>query len=116
MALCLQLLGQILEIFQTYKEYHLFKYPTDRGAENKMSILNNYNGHKCHVSVPFIEWAKGKSKVFCVSPLNCSPRCESLSPFLKATHAVNNNFPDAGKSWGGGGEYRSFLTRKIVAA
>lgn len=58
------------DIFHDYMQRHLEPLLPPRDADNKVLIL--YDGHKSHVSLSLIEWAKQNHIILFVLPPHCS--------------------------------------------
>lgn len=58
------------ELFHKYLSEHLIKY--DQGLTDDQPVLLNYDGHKSHVALSVIEWAKPHNIIILVLPAHCS--------------------------------------------
>ena len=58
------------EVFLCYMKTHFLKYAMGRNQEDTTLVL--YDGHKSHISIELIEWAKANSIVLFVLPPHCS--------------------------------------------
>ena len=64
------------EIFSQYMQEHLIKYLPARSENSYALVL--YDGHKSHVSLPLIEWAKQNYIILFVLPPHCSHLLQPL--------------------------------------
>lgn len=87
------------EIFDEYMKEHLINYLPARDASNKVLVM--YDGHKSHVSLGIIEWARRENIILFVLPPHTSHLLQPLdvgafAPFEIAwgqachTHLRNN--------------------------
>lgn len=58
------------EVFANYMQHHLLKYLPPRSSDEPVLVL--YDGHKSHVSLNLIEWAKSENIILFVLPPHCS--------------------------------------------
>ncbi|MCG7892797.1 MAG: hypothetical protein N0C80_21395, partial [Candidatus Thiodiazotropha endolucinida] len=58
------------EIFTNYVKHHFLKYVP--GRDNHQPILLLYDGHKSHISISLIQWARENSIILFVLPPHCS--------------------------------------------
>ena len=63
------------EIFEDYKKNHLINYIPSRDSDY---VLILYDGHKSHVSLGLIEWAKSQNIILFVLPPHCSHLLQPL--------------------------------------
>ena len=83
------------EIFSQYMQEHLIKYLPERSEDSYVLVL--YDGHKSHVSLPLIEWAKVNHIILFVLPPHCSHLLQPLDvscygPFEVAWNAACHNY------------------------
>jgi hypothetical protein len=64
------------EVFSTYMKDHLLKYLPPRSPEEPVLVL--YDGHKSHVALDLIQWAKAENIVLFVLPPHCSHLLQPL--------------------------------------
>jgi hypothetical protein len=58
------------EVFLRYMKTHFLKYAMGRNQEDTTLVL--YDGHKSHISIELIEWAKENRIILFVLPPHCS--------------------------------------------
>ena len=58
------------EVFRIYMKNHFLKYVQGRNPSD--TILALYDGHKSHISLDLIDWAKNNNIVLFVLPPHCS--------------------------------------------
>ncbi|XP_052798487.1 uncharacterized protein LOC128230336 [Mya arenaria] len=64
------------DVFEYYMKHHLLKYLPPRSPNEPVLIL--YDGHKSHVSLSLIEWAKEYNIILFVLPPHCSHLLQPL--------------------------------------
>ena len=83
------------DIFRGYVENHLLKYLPERNAKNPVLLL--YDGHKSHVNLGIIEWAKQEHVVLFVLPAHTSHVLQPLDvgcfgPFERIFNSMSHKF------------------------
>lgn len=83
------------EVFSSYMKDHLLKYLPPRCPEEPVLIL--YDGHKSHVSLGLIEWARSENIILFVLPPHCSHLLQPLDvscfgPLEVAWNAAVHNY------------------------
>ena len=83
------------DIFRGYVENHLLKYLPARNAKNPVLLL--YDGHKSHVNLGIIEWAKQEHVVLFVLPAHTSHVLQPLDvgcfgPFERIFNSMSHKF------------------------
>lgn len=58
------------ETFSHYMKEHLLKFLPARGSDSVVLVL--YDGHRSHITIPLIEWARQQHIVLFVFPPHCS--------------------------------------------
>ena len=64
------------EVFNKYMQEHLVKFLPQRSAESYVLVM--YDGHRSHVSLGLIEWARKNFIVLFVLPPHCSHLLQPL--------------------------------------
>ena len=57
------------DVFRTYMKEHILKNVQDR---ERQTILVLYDGHKSHISLDLIDWARENNTILFVLPPHCS--------------------------------------------
>ena len=83
------------EIFSQYMQEHLIKYLPEPSEDSYVLVI--YDGHKSHVSLPLMEWAKVNHIILFVLPPHCSHLLQPLDvscygPFEVAWNAACHNY------------------------
>lgn len=78
-------------IFEQYMQQHILPYLPGRDENNQVLVL--YDGHRSHVSLPLIQWAKDNHIILFVLPPHCSHLLQPLDvscygPFEMAWNAA----------------------------
>ena len=81
--------------FQKYLETHLIKYLPERSIDCPVLLL--YDGHKFHVNLPLIDWAKKENIILFVLPAHTSHVLQPMDvacfgPFEKIYNAMSHKF------------------------
>ncbi|XP_061196712.1 uncharacterized protein LOC133204990 [Saccostrea echinata] len=58
------------EVFRSYMKNHFLKYV--QGRDQSATILALYDGHRSHISLDLIDWAKNNNVILFVLPPHCS--------------------------------------------
>ena len=83
------------EIFREYVEHHLVKYLPERCSETPVLLL--YDGHKSHINLGIIDWAKKEHIILFVLPAHTSHVLQPLDvgcfgPFERIFNNVSHRF------------------------
>lgn len=83
------------EVFQEYLRSHLLKYLPDRSPE--CPVLLMYDGHKSHISVSLIDWAKQENIILFILPAHTSHVLQPMDigcfgPFESIYNAVAHKY------------------------
>ena len=83
------------QIFQKYLETHLIKYLPERSIDRPVLLL--YDGHKSHVNLPLIDWAKKENIILFILPAHISHILQPMDvacfgPFEKIYNAMSHKF------------------------
>ena len=83
------------EIFSDYMKNHLLKFLPPRSDDSPVLIL--YDGHKSHVSLGLIEWAKRENIILFILPPHCSHLLQPLDvscfgPFENSWNAACHHY------------------------
>ena len=82
-------------IFRKYIESHLLKYLPERSAEHPVLVL--YDGHKSHINLGLIDWAKTQHLILFILPAHTSHVLQPLDigcfgPFERIYNNVAHKF------------------------
>jgi hypothetical protein len=82
-------------VFKRYLEQHLLKYLPERCLDNPVLIL--YDGHKSHINLGLIDWAKSQNIILFVLPAHTSHVLQPLDvgcfgPFERIYSSVCHKF------------------------
>jgi len=58
------------EVFKIYLEDHLLKYLPERSPSSQVIVL--YDGHKSHINLGIIDWAKSQNIILFILPAHTS--------------------------------------------
>ena len=83
------------QIFSEYMQNHLIKFLPQRSDDTPVLVL--YDGHKSHVSLSLIEWAKSENVILFVFPPHCSHLLQPLDvscfgPFENAWNSACHHY------------------------
>ncbi|XP_053385176.1 uncharacterized protein LOC128550335 [Mercenaria mercenaria] len=82
-------------VFRRYIEHHLIKYLPERSVEDPVLVL--YDGHKSHINLNLIDWAKTQNLILFILPAHTSHVLQPLDvgcfgPFERVYSAVCHKF------------------------
>lgn len=83
------------EVFKNYLESHLLRYLPERTKEQPVLLL--YDGHKSHVSLDLIDWARKEHIILFVLPAHTSHVLQPMDvgcfgPFEKVYNAISHKY------------------------
>jgi len=82
-------------VFRRYLEQHLLKYLPERSPENPVLVM--YDGHKSHINLGLIDWAKTQHLILFILPAHTSHVLQPLDvgcfgPFERVYNAISHKF------------------------
>ena len=82
-------------VFRRYVEHHLLKYLPERSPEDPVLVL--YDGHKSHINLGLIDWAKTENLILFILPAHTSHVLQPLdvgrfAPLERIYNAESHKF------------------------